>query len=283
MRLDHGIGWSLNGFDLSGTDPAGVRWLVKDVEGWDDPAGAVGGVVQKDYADGGWLEPTLLAPPSLVAKVRLLAPTRESSIRARDEFKSIIPVRLLAPLVLSDGGLVRHRRVKQEGKPSIKQASDHLVEMSVQLVSPDVRIFSGDGTAPFTYSASTGLPDTAGGWQLPAQAPLQVAAAVSSGSVVVSNAGDAVPPVKVRIKGPVTNPSITANDGGRMNFALTLSSGQTLEVDLDRRTVKLNGVNRRNTLSGPWIIPQTGTELKFNASTYNTTARMTVQWSDAWR
>jgi hypothetical protein len=282
MRLDHGIGWSLNGFDLSGTDPAGVRWLVKDVDGWDDPASTKGGVVQNDYADGGWVEPTFLEPPSLVAKVRLLAPTRPESIRAREAFKAIIPVRTLAPLVLTDGGVVRHRMVKQEGKPSIKQVSDHHVDISLQLVAPDVRILSGDGTAKFTYSASTGLPKTSGGQQVGIQAPFQIAATVTSGTVVITNAGNAKPPVKVLITGPVVNPAISAG-GVRMDFVITVDVGQTLEVDLDKKTVKLNGVNRRSTLSGQWITPAAGTVLKFNASTPNDAALMTVQWSDAWR
>jgi hypothetical protein len=81
----------------------------------------------------------------------------------------------------------------------------------------------------------------------------------------------------------VVNPSIVDAAGVRMDFSLTVGPGQFLEVDLDKKTVKLNGVNRRNALSGPWITPAAGTELKFNASSYNANARMTVQWSDAWR
>jgi len=287
MRLDRGIGWSLNGFDLSGTDLDGVRWLVKDVEGWDDPASTKGGVTQNPFSDGGWLEPTFLEPPSLVLKARLLARTRAEAIRAKDAFKAAIPVRALAPLVLVDAGVIKHRMVKQEGRPSVKQVSDHHVEMSVQLVAPDARVLSGDGATGYTYTAEARLPVTTGGLQVGALqvgagTPLQVAANTVSGSITLTNAGNAEPPVKLLITNAV-NPSISDQTGQRMDLAITVGAGQTLEIDLDRKTVKLNGVNRRNALTGPWLVPAAGTVLQFNAKTYNAAARMVAQWSDAWR
>jgi hypothetical protein len=283
MRAIAGVGWSLNGFDLTGTDAAGTEWEVTSgTEGWDDPAGTSSGVVPNDYADGGHLEPTFLEPPSLVLKGRIRTAGRGASLRAMAELKAAIPVRALGPLAYLEEGVLKHRKVKQEGKPNFKRLAEHLTDYSIQLVAPDVRVFSGDGSAGFTYTDTTALPETTGGLQLPAQVPFQIAATVTSGSVVIRNAGDARPPVKVLIQGPAVNPSIIADDGSRMSFALTVGTGQTLEVDLDRKTVKLNGVNRRNALTGAWIVPRAGTELKFNATTYNTTARMTVQWSDAW-
>lgn len=281
MRLDHGIGWSLNGFDLSGTDPAGVRWLVKDVEGWDDPASTNGGVNQNVYGDGGWVGSTFLEPQSLVLKARILAPTRTISIEARDSFKAIIPVRDLAPLVLMDCGVLKHRMAKQEGKPSVRQVSDHHVDISLQLVAPDPRMFSGDGTAGYTYEAETSLPVSTGGLQLGAALPWKLDAVMATGTIQVINAGDARPPVKLLLT-DVVNPVISAGET-QMRLNITAGPGQTLEVDLDARTVKLNGVNRRNALAGGWITPTNGTRLTFNASTYNPAARMTARWSDAWR
>lgn len=281
MQLDHGIGWSLNGFDLSGTDLAGARWLVKDVEGWDDPASAKGGVSQNVYADGGWVGPTFLEPSSLVLKARILAPTRRVSVGARDSFKAIIPVRALAPLVLMDCGVLKHRMVKQEGKPSVRQVSDYHVDISLQLVAPDPRMLSGDGTAGYTHEAQTALPVSTGGLQLGAALPLTLSAAMATGSILITNAGDARPPVKILLTN-VTDPVISDGET-QMRLGITVGAGQTLEVDLDARTVKLNGVSRRNALAGGWIVPAAGTQLTFNAPTHNASARMTARWSDAWR
>lgn len=283
MRAIAGVGWSLGGFDLTGTDAAGTEWAVtSDTEGWDDPAGTASGVVPKDYDDGGWLEPTFMEPPSLVLKGRIVTSGREATVQAIGELKAAIPARHLEPLVYLEAGQLRHRMVKQEGKPSIKRPAEHLVDYAIQLVATDHRALSGDGATGPTYTATTALPATSGGLQAGAlQAPMKVGASTVSGSVTITNRGNAEPPVKVLITDAV-NPSIIGSDGQRQTFNLTVDAGQVLEVNLDRRTVKLNGVNRRNTMTGEWISPSAGTTLKFNATTYSTAARMTVQWSDAW-
>ena len=287
MRADRGIGWSLSGFELSGTDPDGVVWLVQDVEGWDDMAGATGGVIPKDYDDGGRMQPVFLEPPSLVLKVRILAPTTEKLLAAKAAMQAAVPVRTPAPLVQSEGGRLKHRRVLQEGRPSFKRINEFIIDASVQLVAPDTRIFSGAGVPWYSYTAEARLPVTTGGLQVGALqvgagTPLQVTANTVSGSITLTNAGNAEPPVKLLITNAV-NPSISDQAGQRMDLAITVGAGQTLEVDLDRKTVKLNGVNRRNALNGPWLVPAAGAVLQFNAKTYNAAARMVAQWSDAWR
>jgi len=293
MRLDRGIGWSLNGFDLSGTDPDGVRWLVKDVENWDDPANTKGGVTQKEYGDGGWVGPTYLEPPSLVLKARLLAPTRAAAIRARDAFKGIIPVRNLAPLVLVDGGVMKHRMVKQEGRPSIKQITDHHVDISVQLVASDVRVLAGDGSAPSFAAGPVALPTVDGGLRV---APpgvryvpggARIVATVRSGQIVLGTAGNATPPVLLRIRGPLPDFTITATLGDTIQvqrYTEAVPAGQFVDIDLDKHLVRVNGtVSRRNKLIGPWIVPADGMTFKFDSSAQNDTASMELFASSAWR
>jgi hypothetical protein len=283
MRVVNGYGVSLNGFDLAGLDEFGVSWKINALEGWDDMPGSTGKSIQKEYSDGGWVDEAFLEPLSLRALGRIYAPDRPLATAALGRLKRVVPVRSLRPLAVMSDGLLRHRMVRVEGKPKFPPTTDQHIAIDLQLSAPDPRIFSGDGAAGYTYSASTALPQTSGGVQVGVlQAPFQVTADTVSGSVLITNQGDATPPVKVLITNAV-NPSISTADGQRMSFALTVGSNQTLEVDLDRKTVKLNGVNRRNSLSGQWITPKAGTELNFNASTYNATARMTVQWSDAWR
>ncbi|POH58924.1 hypothetical protein [Arthrobacter glacialis] len=173
MRLDHGIGWSLDGFDLSGTDPAGVRWLVEDVENWDSPPSSTGAVNQNEFADGGRVEPTFLESHPMVIKGYLLAAGfplltgRALAKAAAAAFKAAIPVRQTAPLVLSDGGVVCHRMVQQEGKPDVRMVSNYQFDISVQIVAPDPRKLGGDGSTPYQHQQSAFLPSTTGGLQLP--------------------------------------------------------------------------------------------------------------------
>lgn len=265
------------------TDAYGVRSAFTDLIGWWDGVGSTGKAEQNAFDDGAWIDEAYDQARTIIVQGSLWA---ESSAQARDAIarvKAAIPTNGLVPFVVSDDGLVSYARVRKDGQPTFKRVSPDTVRFSIQLVAPDPRRFSGDGSSPFTYSASTGLPTSTGGLQLGTQAPFQVRATTVSGSVTVTNAGDATPPVRVTITGPVVNPVIRSAAGGLMQFNISLDAGQTLVVDLDKRTVKINGtVNRRNVLAGSWIVPAAGTVLSFDASSYNSSAQMSVQWSDAW-
>lgn len=283
MQVVNGVGTTLAGFELSGVDAAGVSWKVNDIEAWDDLPGTTGQSYQQAYGDGAWVDEAFWEAQPLRLLGRIYAPDRASAADALSRLKAAVPMRSPRPLVVSSDGLVRHRMVRLEGKPKFPPVTDQFIRFDIQLTDPLGRLLSGDGTTGFTHSAVTSLPVVTGGLVVDGlQAPFQVVATAAAGSVTVTNGGNARPPVAVLLTN-VVNPTITADDGQVMRFAITVGAGQTLEVDLDAKTVKLNGVNRRNTLSGGWIVAADGTELSFNASTYNATARMTVRWSDAWR
>lgn len=171
------------------------------------------------------------------------------------------------------------------GSPGNKTYWDSLI--LVEGNYPDLEFFDGDSvntsSRTFAWDGAPGnslsTMSSTGGLQV----PFQIVATVVSGSVTLTNGGNARPPVLVTFTGPVTNPVLRSSDGGVMRFNIVLSAGQQLAVDLDAKTVKLNGVNRRNALVGSWIVPAAGMELRFDADSYNPDALMTVQWSDAWR
>ncbi|WP_139244786.1 hypothetical protein [Arthrobacter woluwensis] len=55
----------------------------------------------------------------------------------------------------------------------------------------------------------------------------------------------------------LTNPQITDDLGNRMTFNLVLTVGQFLVIDLDKKTILLNGTaSRRTALRGSWINPR---------------------------
>ncbi|POH58262.1 hypothetical protein CVS28_12530 [Arthrobacter glacialis] len=197
-------------------------------------------------------------------------------------FNATIPVRDLAPLVLSDFGDVCHRLIRQEGDPDVRLVSDYEFTFSVQLVAPKARKLGGDGSAAYQFSATAFLPSTTGGLQAPFTVPFSIGATVVNGSVTVTATGDAPPPVLVRINGPAVQPIIRDQDGGSMLLDISLDAGQWLDVDLDARTIKINStVNRRNLLRGPWIVPRSGMVLSLDAAVYDPLTSMTVFWTDA--
>lgn len=294
MRLTAGTGWALGGFDLSGVDAAGVDWLVtSDTEGVDDMPGTRGGVVDQEHADGGRVEPTYLESLSIVLRVRISAPTPESADAALEQLKAAVPVRDLAPLVHTERGRSRHRLVKQEGKPTFKRVSEYIIDASIQLAAPNPRALDGDGTGPTFTAGPVALPKVTGGLRIKPPGirlkpgGIRIKATVNSGQILLDTEGTETPPTLLRIVGPLPDFTITATLGDSIQvqrYIEPVPAGQFLDIDLDRRLVRINGtVSRRNKLVGPWIIPAPGMVFKFDSSTHNDTASMQLFASSAWR
>ena len=296
MRTPGGSGWALNGFPTDGTDESGVEWITtSDTEGWDDMAGTRGGVVPREDGDGARVEPTYLDPVPVVLRVRIKGPDPEATVRALAQLKAAVPVRLPAPLVYISRGTARHRMVKQEGKPTFKRVSETIIDAAIQLVAPDPLLFGGDGTGPTFTAGPVGLPRVEGGkristakpLRLTAATPLRIAAKVTSGQLALAVGGTERPPTIIRITGPLPDFTIKANLGESIQvqrYIDPVPAGQFLEIDLARRTVKINGqVSRRNRLVGRWIIPAPGMVFEFTSSTYNETAAMAITATSAWR
>lgn len=282
MRISNGMGYTLGGFDLAGVDDFGVSWKVNDIEDWQVPPGNTGTVEQNQFADGGWLTPAFLDSKTVRAVGRLYAPDRPAARAAVARLSAALPLKNLVPFVVSEDGVVTHRRVRVEGAPKIPRPTDVYASFDLMLTAADSRLFSGDGSTPYQYQATAFLPSTTGGLQLGVQAPFSIGATVVNGSVTVAAVGDAPPPVLVRINGPIVQPVVRDQAGGSMPLDISLDAGQWLDVDLDTKTIKINStVNRRNLLRGPWITPRAGMVLSLDAAVYNPLSSMTVFWTDA--
>lgn len=118
--------------------------------------------------------------------------------------------------------------------------------------------------------------------------PFAIPATVTNNVVAVGSGGTGTPRVVVTILAVnthLTNPQIMDELGNRMTFNLVLTVGQSLVIDLDKRTILLNGTaSRRSALRGSWIIPRPGMSLTFNAEGFLSTnqATATVAWTDTW-
>lgn len=101
----------------------------------------------------------------------------------------------------------------------------------------------------------------------------------------VYNVGNRPAPAVMTITGPVLNP-IIINDttNSIMQFAINLAVGETLVIDTQYHTVRLNGTtNRRNTLILPgWFMLAVGANfLRFRGT--SGTGTLTVAYRASWR
>lgn len=116
--------------------------------------------------------------------------------------------------------------------------------------------------------------------------PFVIPAVHIDGSVVAEVTGNAPAKASLRIDGPVIFPEVHHLESGRsLTFDLILEDDQWLEIDLDRRTVLLNGqASRRGRMRGQWfeLTPGTNT-LAFAADSNDRDASLTVTWRDAYR
>jgi hypothetical protein len=117
--------------------------------------------------------------------------------------------------------------------------------------------------------------------------PATVGAVVTAGRATAVNAGTATAGLRLRVDGPVQQPRVSLLDTGgvtTLRLALTLTSGQWVDVDTAARTVYLNGTaSRRGAASGGWpVLGPGGGEVAFDAAVFDPAASLSVSWRDAW-
>jgi hypothetical protein len=281
-----------NGLPLTGKDDRGVRWQVrKPLRGWWGPTGSNGEAVQRSYQDGAWLGKAYAPPRTLVVEGLLTVSAGDGPeghrhlLDSLDTLYGALPMDDVAPFVVTENGYTRHVLARLDGTPADPEwFNPWRVRYDFQLITEDHRKFSGDGTTP-THMMETGLPTQTGGLAFPASFPTRFDADIVTGIIPITNEGNARPPVTVTIHGPGAGPIIRSGDGQSMPFDITLDVGQFLVVDLDRKTVKLNGqASRRGALRGRWINLAPGSNtLMFDAASYNPGTRFSVAWYDAWK
>ncbi|MFE7129330.1 hypothetical protein ACFVIM_00525 [Streptomyces sp. NPDC057638] len=135
-------------------------------------------------------------------------------------------------------------------------------------ISQDRQGFKAPLTAPLTTGVAN--PSTRPGW--------------------VHNDGDLPAYPKLRITGPITNPRIWIVETGRsLELSITLGQGEWVDIDTrpGTRWVLRNGTgNASSALAGAsrldrFTIPSGRSELRWTATDYTNTCRLTVQWRDA--
>ncbi|MCX5161867.1 phage tail family protein [Streptomyces sp. NBC_00264] len=142
------------------------------------------------------------------------------------------------------------------------------------------------------HVVSAGLPAAEPGLAWPLAWPLTFGAPGSTGSLSVSNAGDAATHPVVEFRGPITRPALTAlSTGDVLEYDLPLAAGDTLTVDTRAGTVVLNGTaSRLDTATSRSVPEQTftlapgTTDLTFRAApgSSDPAASATVRYRSAY-
>lgn len=128
-----------------------------------------------------------------------------------------------------------------------------------ELFAADPLRYSDPETATTVPIAASG-----GGFVFPLVFPLVFAGGGSSGTATIVNAGNAAAPLRFRINGPVTGPTIHSDaTDSDLTLDLTVGSGEWVDIDTKERSVLLNGTaSRYNTLTAvEWfdLIPGSNT------------------------
>lgn len=133
---------------------------------------------------------------------------------------------------------------------------------------------------PFVVGSSTGF-----GFNLGFSFGFGGSGAGSDGAFV-NNAGNRPTPVEFTINGPCNTPVIRDETYGHvLTFNIILATGETLVVNTQYKTVRLNGtVNRRDTLVNPdWFFLNPGqTFIRYTALT-GATSSLDIKFRSAWR
>ena len=99
------------------------------------------------------------------------------------------------------------------------------------------------------------------------------------------NGGNRDTPAAMTVTGPVTNPTIyNDTEGTSLRFILTMGASDTLVIDTQYHTVRLNGSNVRSTLVDPnWFYLHPGDNfMRYQADTVGAST-LTVSYRSAWR
>lgn len=278
-----GLQATLGTLRLGAVDSLGVAWFLQSLEGWDSPE--VRAELQDRESDhGSWASPVYLGSRPITLTGTVKAADRPSLQNAMDQLYAAAAVTDTTLAVWE--GVPKQAIVRRSGKVLAQYVTDSVATWSILVTAADPRRYGA-----ILRSGTTGLPSTSGGLTPPLTPPLTISATTVSGQVDASNEGTFETRPTLTIDGPITAPQVLAAmpDGSVkfLNYSQDLAAGEQLVIDTDAHSVTLNGnVSRRRFLTTPtgWPTIPAGQSVsfQFRASTYNSTAMLTVRWRSAW-
>lgn len=268
---------------LNTVDSNGVKWVAKQVQGWGS-SGSTINVVPKPRAAGGWAGLAYASPRFLTVSGTVYAPNPAALNTALDQLYAAVSLDDTV-FTVTDASMARSLTVRRNGVVEPTRKSNLVADFAFQVVAVDPRKVGA------SLTGFSGLPSSSGGLTIPYTIPYTINSTVVSGSVSLTNPGNDSGPVTLRIDGPCSGPVIThasSSTTAQLVFAatLTLGAGEWLTVNMDARTALANDQASRSSYitSRGWSSFDPGVNTwYFTASTYDPSARLTVNGKPAWK
>lgn len=263
--------------DLDGSDWRGTLSMA----GWTDAPSVRPSIADRAQQDGGWDASGFYGARVVTISGTVDQTTAAAAKAVADSLTALSP-RSSHELIVDHSAIGPRSAMVRVSKGAVLEWSGpNRFRYTIELTAPD----------PLKYGApaigSTSLASTAGGtgrtWPRVWPTDYGVPAGVTPGAVAVANAGTATYWTRLRIDGPVPNPTVTlVETGDWIKYTGTVAAGQWLDVDTANRRVLLNGqVSVRHLVSdsGNWLgVPPGGGSIRISADAADPAASLSV-WS----
>ena len=268
--------------DNSG-DESDVRMVTK-LTGWDAPPIRLS-ITDRAQQDGGYDAVGLYGPRVITLEGYVKRLDHATAKAVADALCAISPRSLQQFTVSEEGVAPRSAQVRLMVGAEPTWRRPDAFHYTLQVKAPDPLKYGAawSGSAPLVGVTGTGRVWPRAwptGWGVPV--------GVTPGSVQVPNSGTVTYWPKLRIDGPVPNPTVTCNQTGDfVRVRRSVLAGQWLDIDLGARRVLLNGqisLRHVTTFGGNWLaVPAGGASFSWSADGADVNARLTVNgYQGAW-
>lgn len=283
---------TLNDFPLYGVDLYGCEWHVtfQDVSGLFDGVSSTLKTESKAMTSGWYGNLPRLEGRTISIEGYIIGRCTEACVESWTAFKNAMDINGML-LVARLGDISRQVPVLQSASaPAVKWDGMNILKFSLGLTALSPYLYEVD-----SVSNSSGLPHMSGGMTFPYgfgthQTPISSwtwsEEDATTGKVVLSNKGTAPSPVMIRIDGPVVNPRILhAGSGHVIAFDMSLGTGHYATINGVTHEILIDGTDpaRGRVVRREWSQAEVGLNVwVFSASSYSSTARMTVSFYPAY-
>jgi hypothetical protein len=271
-------------------DNQGTAWYLGQpgIEGWHEAPAPRLSLTPRPGEHGASDGPAFLDPRVITISGHAFAVDRASARRARDIVASVCgdpSLGLQTLTVTASGNPTRQVAVRRSAETKTRfMGGGTGVEWSMVLTAPDPRRYAASLT-----TQQIGLPQAGGGGLVfPLVFPLTFGTGSSGGEMTLVNTGTLATWPTWTVLGPATGPIITnATTGEALTFDPTfvVPAGQNLIIDTDAKTVRLQGINRRDRLFGAgWFRLNPGSSvIRFTSvGSFDAATRLTGSYREAW-
>ena len=286
LGVDDALGAVVNGLALSGLDGFGCLWHTTSLTGFDGSPASSMQTTQKPRSPGAWPSPANLVAKTPAISGTVTAPDADGLQAAIDRLNSAATLTDMVATIRR-GTSVRSVIGRRAGDVAVDDDSGDTINWALNLTCLDPRKF---GPAVL---GTVALPFSTGGITVPTVVPTVVSSSGSSGTLQLSNPGNATGPVTVRVDGPATGPKITNVTAGlqiTLDPALTLAAGEFVVIDMEGETVLAGGVASRNgyldytSTNFGWFGFLPGVNLfQVDSASYDPSTVFTIQATPAWQ